>query len=103
MSIPAHGQRVDVAVRDNREQHRYEAYVGAALAGWSDYHEQPGLVTVMHTEVDRAFEGMGIGAELVRGMLDDIRRRDARVLAVCPFVSAYLRRHPEYADLVWTP
>ena len=93
----------EVLVRDNPEKQRYEAYVGSAVAGWSEYHEQPGLLTVMHTEVDPEFEGRGLGSELVRGMLEDVRGRGARVLPVCPFVSAYLKRHPEYSELVWTP
>ena len=103
MTIPAYDAAQDVVVRDNPEQRRYEASIGSTVAGFTDYHVQPGLVTVLHTEIDPAFEGRGLGSELVRRMLDDIRRRDARVLAVCPFVQAFLRRHPEYADLVWKP
>jgi predicted GNAT family acetyltransferase len=101
MSTPA--SQAEVVVRDNPEEHRYEAYVGSDLAGFADYHEQPGLVTVLHTEVEPAFEGQGVGSAFVRGMLGDIRSRGSRVLAVCPFVGAYLKRHPEWGDLVWKP
>jgi uncharacterized protein len=103
--VPAttRGSADEVSVRDNPERERYEVYVGSVLAGYADYHAQPRLVTVLHTEIDTAFEGQGIGSELVRRMLDDIRSRDARVLAVCPFVRAFLQRHPEYADVVWKP
>ena len=93
----------DVLVRDNPEQRRYELYVGSELAGVADYHTQPGLVTVMHTEVDPSFEGRGLGSQFVAAVLDDIRRQEAKVLPVCPFVRAFLQRHPEYADLAWTP
>ena len=93
----------EVAVRDNPERGRYEAHVGSVLAGYADYHSQPGLVTVLHTEIDTAFEGRGVGSELVRRMLDDIRSKDASVLAVCPFVRTFLQRHPEYSDVVWKP
>jgi len=92
-----------IVVRDDPAASRYEALVDGELAGFSDYHAQPGLITVMHTEVDPAFEGRGVGSTFVKLMLDDIRRRDARVLAVCPFVRAYLRRHSEFHDLVWKP
>jgi uncharacterized protein len=102
VSVPA-TDAVEVLVRDEPELSRYEARVGQQLAGFADYHRQPGLVTVLHTEIDRVFEGRGVGSALVRGMLDDIRREDAKVLAVCPFVKAFLQRHPEYADLVWRP
>lgn len=61
----------EVTVRDDPERGRYEVYVGSALAGYADYHSQPDLVTVLHTEIDTAFEGRGVGSELVRRMLDD--------------------------------
>jgi uncharacterized protein len=92
-----------VVVRDNPAKRRYEAFVGSALAGFADYHAQPGLVTVMHTEIDPAFEGQGVGSELVREMLDDIRRKDAKVLPICPFVRTFLQRRAEYASLIWKP
>ncbi len=90
-------------VRDNPEQHRYEVHVGSELAGFTTYHAQPGLLTVLHTEIERPFEGQGIGSELIRRVLDDIRAKGARVLPVCPFVLAFLERHPQYMDLVWKP
>jgi hypothetical protein len=61
---------------------------------------EPGLITLIHTEVDPAFEGKGIAGRLVAGALDDIRRRGLLVTPICRFVRSYLRRHPEYADLV---
>ena len=103
MAVPAPEGRADVVVRDNPERGRYEAHVGSTIAGFSDYHAQPGLITVTHTEIDPAFEGQGLGSHLVRELLDDVRRQGAKVLAICPFVRAYLQRHPEYADLVWKP
>ena len=95
--------RDDVLVRDNPERRRYELHLGAKLAGVADYHAQPGLVTIMHTEIEPAFEGHGLGSQFVSAVLDDIRRQEAKVLPVCPFVRAFLQRHPEYADLAWTP
>ena len=55
---------------------------------------------LLHTEVLPSFEGKGLGARLVAGALDDIRARGLRVVPFCPFVRAYIRRHPDYADLV---
>ena len=54
----------------------------------------------MHTEVSPSLEGQGLGARLVAGALDDIRARGLRVVPICPFVRTYIRRHPDYADLV---
>lgn len=93
----------EVVVRDNEEQGRYEIFVGSTRAGYAEYHAQPGLITATHTEIDPAFEGHGLGSRLVREMLDDIRRRETKVLPICPFVRAFLHRHDEYADVLWTP
>ena len=87
-------------VRDNPEVERYEALVDGELAGFIVYRSRPGLIAFMHTEVDDAFEGQGIGSALVGGALDDVRRRGFEVLPFCPFVNAYIKKHQEYADLV---
>jgi predicted GNAT family acetyltransferase len=52
----------------------------------------------VHTEVEPRRKGLG--NELVRGALDDLRARGLKVVPVCPFVGAYIRRHPAYADLL---
>jgi predicted GNAT family acetyltransferase len=61
---------------------------------------EPGAVVLVHTEVSSSSEGHGLGSVLVAGALEDIRARGLRVVPLCPFVSAYIRRHPEYADLI---
>lgn len=90
----------DVRVVDNPEQRRYELWRGGTLAGLLAYRLEPGAVVLVHTDVDPAFEGRGLGGRLVRGALDDVRARGLALVPVCPFVGAYIRRHPEYADLV---
>jgi uncharacterized protein len=92
----------ELRIADNGERKRYEAYVGTELAGFTDYHAQPGLITLLHTEIEPAFEGQGIGTRFVAGVLDDARRRDLRVLPICPFVRAFLQKNPDYDDLRWT-
>ncbi len=91
---------VEFVVADNAEQRRYEARRGAEVVGFMTYRLEPEWMTLIHTEVDSALEGQGIASRLVAGALDDIRRRGLTIVAICPFVRAYLRRHPEYADLV---
>ncbi len=89
-----------VEVRDNERELRYELWVGSVLAGEIRYRRQPGAIVLVHTEIDPSFEGRGLGSALVRGALDDIRANGLRLVPVCPFVAAFLRRHPEYDDLV---
>ncbi len=57
-------------------------------------------VVFTHTEVPRELEGSGVGGSLVRTGLEWARERGLRVVPVCPFVAAYIRRHPEFVDLV---
>jgi predicted GNAT family acetyltransferase len=92
----------DVTVRDNATELRYEALVDGQLLGLIRYRTEPGLVVLVHTEVEPSAEGTGVGSQLVAGALDDIRRRGLHVVPYCPFVAAYIRHHPEYADLVVT-
>ena len=43
-----------------------------------------------------------LGMMLVQGVLEDIRRKKLKVVPQCPFVATYIRRHPEWTDLVLT-
>jgi predicted GNAT family acetyltransferase len=87
-------------VRDNPDEERYEIVVDGRLAGFAQYRVRPGLLAFVHTEVDDAYEGQGLGSKLVDFALADVRGRDLDVLPFCPFVNAYIRRHPEYTELV---
>jgi uncharacterized protein len=90
----------EIAVRDVPDAHRYEARIGDQLAGFAAYRLQPGHITFTHTEVDAAHAGGGVGGQLARAALDDARARGLRVTPLCPFIAAWIRRHPEYTDLV---
>ena len=87
-------------VRDNAGAERYELTRDGDLAGTIMYRRRPGLLALVHTEVDERFEGLGLGSVLVRGALDDARSRGLVVLPFCPFVNGYIQRHREYTDLV---
>jgi uncharacterized protein len=90
----------DVEVRDNPDQRQFEAYVDGELAGFSAYELTDGGIMIMHTEVDDAFEGQGVGSAMVRQVLDLIRADgELKVTVLCPFVNAWLRRHPDYQEL----
>ena len=89
-----------VTVTRNEEKHRYEAILDGQLAGFAQFRTKPGITIFWHTEVDPGFEGKGVGSTLARAALDDIRSRGERVVAQCPFIAAYIQRHPDYADLL---
>jgi len=86
-------------VHDNEELHRFELAVDGRTA-FSQYRLAPGVITFMHTEVPQELEGRGIGSKLVRGELESARAAGLKVVAKCPFVAAYIKRHPEFQDLL---
>lgn len=90
----------EYVVRDNPTKLRYEILRNREVVGEITYRTEPGVKILLHTEVEPAEEGRGVGHRLVSGALDDIRARSLRVVPVCPFVAAYLRRHPEQRDLI---
>jgi predicted GNAT family acetyltransferase len=86
-------------VRDNKVQNRFELDVGDAIA-FANYRQTPSAVIITHTETPRGLRGRGIASELVKGALELIRADGRQVIAGCGFVVDYLRKHPEFADIV---
>ena len=83
-------------VVDNLEELRYELWLGEELAGEIRYiRDDDGEVVLVHTEIEPRYEHQGLGNVLVQGALDDLRERGIEYRVVCPFVLAYLRRHPQ--------
>ena len=68
--------------------------------GQADYERIGPLLAFTHTEVDPAHEGQGVASQLVREALDQVRASNRQIVAYCPYVRAWLRRHPDYQDLV---
>ena len=91
---------VGPTIIDAEAAHRYEARDGGELAGFIDYVLRRGRIALVHTEVLPAYQGQGIGQRLAKFALDDARRRGLRVIATCPYVRAYVERHPETHDIV---
>ena len=90
---------MNLTVVDAPERHRYEALADGDTLGFAAYQKTDELVVFTHTEVHPSLEGQGIGGTLVRGALDHVRTLGLPVLPLCPFVQAWMLRHPEYADL----
>jgi predicted GNAT family acetyltransferase len=86
---------------NNSAKHRYELAVEGYIAA-TYYTLADGVITFVHTEVPPELGGKGIGSKLIQGALDQVRAERLRVIAQCPFVKAYIDKHPEYADLLKT-
>jgi predicted GNAT family acetyltransferase len=89
-----------VTTKDNPDEHQFEIYVDGELAGHTIYRERPGLRAFVHTEIDPAFEGQGLGGQLITAALDAARVADEDVLPFCPFVNHFIATHGDYLDLV---
>ena len=87
-------------VQDNPARRRFEILVDGAPAGYAAYEVRDGVIVFTHTKVDDAYEGKGVGGRLARGALDQVRERGDKVVARCPFIAAWIDKHPDYADLL---
>jgi uncharacterized protein len=92
------GTRVGAAqpaatVVDNRTAHRFELVVDGQTAVLV-YERKPDSLVLVHTEVPPSLRGQHIADILAKAALDAADAEGLRVVVVCPFVKAYLRRHP---------
>jgi predicted GNAT family acetyltransferase len=92
----------ELVVEDNRDESRYEAWLGDRLVGIAEYEhsDETGPITFTHTEVLPGAEGMGVGRGLARAALDDVRRRGLTLIPECEFIAGFLKRHPADRDLI---
>jgi predicted GNAT family acetyltransferase len=91
----------EIAVEHRPDERRYELLVDGEPAGELVYRDRGGgVLAFLHTEVDPNVRLRGLGSALVAGALDDARARGLRIVPLCPFVDTYVRRNPDYADLV---
>ncbi|GAB6901194.1 GNAT family N-acetyltransferase [Kineosporia succinea] len=87
-------------VRENRDLNRFEIWVDDALAGFTEHRGLGPVVSFVHTEIAPEYGGQGLATQLIRSALDTERERGSKILPVCPFVKAFVEKHPEYLDLV---
>lgn len=90
----------EIMVRDAPALSRFEITVDGRLAGFAEYRSHAGQIVFTHTEMDEAYQGQGLASRLIRAALDRARRGKLVVTPLCPYVAAFIRRHPEYFDLV---
>jgi len=93
----------DAKVRHDEEQQRYVLEINGQLLGFAQYHEEGDRQIFTHTEIDDSLSGKGMGSMLVRESLDDARQRDKRIVPVCEFIGAYVKKHPDWNDLLEQP
>lgn len=88
------------SVRHDQDRSRYELVMDEVVVGVADYRRRDGTWVFPHTEIAADRRGQGLGAELVRGALDDVRRAGGKVVPQCWYVAEFIDTHPEYQDLL---
>ena len=87
-------------IQDNAAEHRFEVDLGDGNLAIAEYYLRAGKIVFTHTKVPDAFEGRGIGSALVRFALNAARERGLLVVPICPFFTAYMKKHDEVQDLL---
>jgi uncharacterized protein len=73
------------------------------VTAYVTYARKGDRLTLVHTEVPKALSGRGVGSSFATAVFEDVRRRGLRVAVECEFLEAFIKRHPEFADLVVEP
>jgi predicted GNAT family acetyltransferase len=92
----------EVEVVNNQAKRRFEVVAAGYLAR-IEYIPDRHHIVYTHTIVPDEISGQGVGSKLAHHVLDYARDNDLKVIPQCPFVAAYIERHPEYKPLVWDP
>lgn len=93
-------ERPESQVRDNPDRKRFEIDLGDGSFAFAEYNLLTGKIMFTHTEVPEAHEGEGLGTALIQAGLESARARGLKVIPICPFFAAYIRKHPEEQDLL---
>ena len=88
---------MQLSIRQTEKQ--FEADVEGKLA-FISYIDAKGKVFLTHTEVPAGLEGKGVGSGLVKGVLEMVEEQGKVIFPLCPFVAAYIKRHPEWRRLL---
>ena len=85
----------ELEIVDVPEQRRYEVRAASHVVGHTRYARQGESIALLHTEIDPSMEGKGVGSRLAATVLADATSRGLAVVVRCPFIAAYVRRHPQ--------
>ena len=87
-------------VKNNQQRSRYELIEDGETVGFADYSIEGDRVVFPHTVIESSRRGQGLGAELVKGALDDVRGSGRQVVAHCWYVAEFIDGNPEYRELL---
>ncbi len=86
-------------VIDNPESHRFELEE-RGLVAFANYRLDGERLIIPHVEAPPALRGSGAAGRLMAGVLDQARARGLKVVPLCGYAAAFIRRHSQYQDLL---
>lgn len=92
------GQAANGAVRDNAARGRFELEIDGQIV-FANYRRQDGRIVVTHVEAPPALRGTGAASRLMRGVAELARAEGAKIVPICGYAAAWLRRNKGFADL----
>jgi uncharacterized protein len=87
-------------VVDNPERSQFQIDLGNGEFAYAKYNLLPGAIRFYHTVVPESHGGQGLGTALIKAGLAVARERGLKVIPICPFFQAYLKKHPDEQDIV---
>ncbi|PKA82273.1 hypothetical protein ATE92_0400 [Ulvibacter sp. MAR_2010_11] len=90
---------MDVSISENKDKKRFETKVEGKTA-FIEYIRAQESVYLTHTEVPKELEGKGIASSMVKQVLIQIKEEGNKLVPLCPFVAAYVKRHPEWKEIL---
>lgn len=90
---------MELEIVENKKQKRFEVVINGKTA-LIEYIRAEDKMYLTHTEVPKEFEGQGVASSMVKQVLQQIDREELKLVPHCPFVAAYLKRHPEWHYLL---
>jgi hypothetical protein len=90
---------MDIVISENKERKRFEAVVDGETAR-IEYIRAEDKMYLTHTEVPKALEGKGVASAMAKLVLHQIKDEGLFLVPLCPFIAAYLKRHPEWKEIL---
>lgn len=90
------------SVKNNAHRHRFELDTDGKLSVVDYQTIDDETLALVHTEVDESLEGQGVGSHLVEGVLQYVEQNNLKIVSTCPFISTYIKRHPDWNRVVST-
>ena len=91
----------DIPLVKNEEQKRFEIEIDGHFA-FVDYKEFGSQIALVHTETEPELRGRGAAAAVVEKTLHYLEEENVKLLPFCPYVFAYIKKHPEWKRIVST-